>query len=536
MYSASEMAGSQGNDAYLRNALSKYQYPDLAQRDILQAFSHFKDLRPNVDSFVFNDGNRKELLCLAGTIPVTYKGTIYNIPVCVWLLETHPYNPPVVNVKPTATMQIKPGQYVDANGRVYLPFLFEWRHPQSDLLGLIQIMCIIFGETPPVFTKKAEGPTPRAGCPQGGLSYPLYMHPVIPSLPTPSPLSPPTNAAPLWHTPVRSQPKTTIVALHRSTIQQDMLSLFMEPTIIDMKLMVTFIGEKGADGQGLSRDAYCAFWKEFFTSACGEYERVPLLSPKYGQDEWKAVGRILLKGYIDCGVYPLQLSLAFSVAVIFGERSVSSDMLLQSFRMYLPEADRKVVDKALCGEVLDEDEQDDLLDLLSRVGCNSIPKKEHMRNTVLRMAHKELIQEPKYALDAMAETVCGQLQMLFPDVQKLRLMYENKTPTARKVINLLNCTPANKEQSDAFGYLKQFIKGLDNAMLKKFLRYFTGADLICTSHIDISFNRMVGLARAPQAHTCGPLIELPCTYRSYTELRQEFMAILESDYLKMDIV
>ncbi|XP_023931644.1 uncharacterized protein LOC112042014 [Lingula anatina] len=302
-----------------------------------------------------------------------------------------------------------------------------------------------------------------------------------------------------------------------------MLSMFMEDTIIGTKLKVTFIGERGTGGQGdAQKDAYCAFWNEFFsTSACGEYEKVPLLSPRYGREEWKAVGRILLKGYIDCGVYPLQLSLAFSSAFILGETSVSSDMLLQSFSMYLPEADRKIVDKALSGEDLDEDEQDDLLDLLTRMDCKGMPTKEDMCNTVLQIAHKKLIQEPKYAMDAMAETACGWLQILLPDVEKLRLMYESKTQTACK---------------KCLGYLKQFIKGLDNAMLQKFMRYFTGSDLICMCHIDISFNRMVGLAKAPQAHTCGPLIELPCTYRSYPELRQDFMAILESHRLNMDIV
>ncbi|XP_013401998.1 tumor susceptibility gene 101 protein isoform X2 [Lingula anatina] len=181
------MAGSQGNDAYLRNALSKYQYQHLAKRDILQALSHFKDLKPNVDSFVFNDGNRKELLCLEGTIPVTYRGTTFNIPVCLWLLETHPHNPPMVYVKPTANMQIMSGQHVDTNGKVYLSYLHEWRHPQSDLLGLIQIMCIIFGDNPPVFRKEAEGTSPRAGYVHSpiGLSHPLagrlfiisYTHP-----------------------------------------------------------------------------------------------------------------------------------------------------------------------------------------------------------------------------------------------------------------------------------------------------------------------------------------------------------------------
>ena len=55
-------------------------------------------------------------------------GVTYNIPVCLWIIDTHPYNPPMVFVKPTSTMQIKPGKHVDTNGRVYLPYLNEWRH------------------------------------------------------------------------------------------------------------------------------------------------------------------------------------------------------------------------------------------------------------------------------------------------------------------------------------------------------------------------------------------------------------------------
>jgi ESCRT-I complex subunit TSG101 len=140
-------------EAYLRSVLPKYKYPDLAKREILSALQSFTDLRPQLSTHVFNDGNARELLCLDGTIPVMYKGKTYNIPVCLWLLDTHPYNPPMVFVKPTAFMQIKPGKHVDANGRIYLPYLHEWKHPQSDLAGLIQILVCIFGEEPPVFAK-----------------------------------------------------------------------------------------------------------------------------------------------------------------------------------------------------------------------------------------------------------------------------------------------------------------------------------------------------------------------------------------------
>ena len=55
-------------------------------------------------------------------------GNNYNIPVCIWILDTHPYNPPMAYVRPTPVMQIKPNQYVDANGKVDLPYLRDWKH------------------------------------------------------------------------------------------------------------------------------------------------------------------------------------------------------------------------------------------------------------------------------------------------------------------------------------------------------------------------------------------------------------------------
>lgn len=160
------------HEAYLRSALGKYQYPDIAKRDILNAIQQFKDLRPNTDTYVFNNGQRKELLQLSGTIPVNYKGNTYNIPICLWLMESHPYNPPMVYVKPTATMQVKQGKHVDANGKIYLPYLHEWKHPQSDLYGLIQILTIIFGDEPPVYSRSAGQPPPTSTYPGQGANPP----------------------------------------------------------------------------------------------------------------------------------------------------------------------------------------------------------------------------------------------------------------------------------------------------------------------------------------------------------------------------
>lgn len=96
---------------------------------------------------VFNDGNNKELLNINGTIPVVYKSKFfcrcsinwehyinspfwadntYHIPICIWLMDTHPYNAPLAYVRPTADMQIKVSMFVDHNGKIYLPYLHDW--------------------------------------------------------------------------------------------------------------------------------------------------------------------------------------------------------------------------------------------------------------------------------------------------------------------------------------------------------------------------------------------------------------------------
>ncbi|XP_046844727.1 tumor susceptibility gene 101 protein-like [Xenia sp. Carnegie-2017] len=137
-------------DAFLRTKFKSNGYPNTSQAipDVKAALENYKTLRPNAKIFA-----NKELVCLEGTIPVVYRGSTYNIPICIWLQKSHPYIPPIVFVVPTPEMEIKVGRHVDTEGRVYLPFLSEWKHPGSDLYQLIQLLCMIFAETPPVFAR-----------------------------------------------------------------------------------------------------------------------------------------------------------------------------------------------------------------------------------------------------------------------------------------------------------------------------------------------------------------------------------------------
>uniref|UniRef100_A0A8C8SKU3 Tumor susceptibility 101 n=1 Tax=Pelusios castaneus TaxID=367368 RepID=A0A8C8SKU3_9SAUR len=181
------------SESQLKKMLAKYKYRDLTVQETTSVITQYKDLKPVMDAYVFNDGSSRDLMSLTGTIPVPYRGNTYNIPICLWLLDTYPYNPPICFVKPTSSMTIKTGKHVDANGKIYLPYLHEWKHPQSDLIGLIQIMIVVFGEEPPVFSRpttaapfqpyQATGPPNTSympGMPSGISPYPPG-HPPNPS-------------------------------------------------------------------------------------------------------------------------------------------------------------------------------------------------------------------------------------------------------------------------------------------------------------------------------------------------------------------
>lgn len=135
---------------------AKYKNVEHTKQDILNVIKHFKSLAPKLERYTFPNGITKELVCLDGTIPVVFRDATYNIPVCIFISENHPFEGPICYVRPTRDMTIKTSRHVDGSGRVYLPYLSEWKRDQCDIIGVIHIMRIVFGNMCPVYQKTAD--------------------------------------------------------------------------------------------------------------------------------------------------------------------------------------------------------------------------------------------------------------------------------------------------------------------------------------------------------------------------------------------
>ena len=99
----------------------------------------------------------------------------------------------------------------------------------------------------------------------------------------------------------------------------------------------------------------------------GAKEKVPSIRHDFQKNDWEAIARVLLYGYISTKYFPLNLSVAFVALCILGEEKLSNDLLLDSFKLYVSVDEKKVIDACMNGHFDNNDE--DTKDFLSSYKC-----------------------------------------------------------------------------------------------------------------------------------------------------------------------
>lgn len=97
------------------------------------------------------------MVALKGTIPITYKGALYHIPIHIWIMPNYPSDSPLMFVVPTAEMVFRQHHpHVDhTNGLVYLPYLSEWNPTTCKLQEGVNAMIMVFSKKIPVYSRVA---------------------------------------------------------------------------------------------------------------------------------------------------------------------------------------------------------------------------------------------------------------------------------------------------------------------------------------------------------------------------------------------
>ncbi|KAI9514167.1 hypothetical protein NQZ68_035631 [Dissostichus eleginoides] len=254
--------------------------------------------------------------------------------------------------------------------------------------------------------------------------------------------------------PRGSEKEVHYVKFRRLNIVQDVLNVFMDPKVMEVQLIMELINEKALDGEGVSREVYSAFWELFLQQCEGEDERAPRPRPDYSEKEWQAVV-----------------------------------------------TERESVEKVLEGN-LEEIDEEDLLDLFSRMGSHCLSSKDKIRAAIVVMAHKALLQEPKFIIDCFYSSIHKAVPRLLTK-ESIMELYGNKRPTNRKVAQRIKPSneSLNPQEQAALTYLLRYVRSLDQRKLEIFLRFCTGSSVLCKDSIEVTLNRLCGLSGRPVAHT-----------------------------------
>ena len=242
----------------------------------------------------------------------------------------------------------------------------------------------------------------------------------------------------------------------------------------------------------------------------GERERVPFVRHDYFVEEWEAVGRILVKGYMSISYFPTFLSKTFLCYCLFGNQ-VPDAIFLDSFTKYLSLVEEELIVDIIRKTQLPDDE-DEFTDFLDRFQCRRVVSNENVNKIILEISKQELIQKP-HLMIASLQPFVQQLKQYpqFQSISSVECLYDTLKPTTKKVLSSFVSNPESEGERDAFKFLQRFVRGLDMSKLERFLRFTTGMDILVGKNIEVTFIKCEGLGARPIAHTCGPVLEIPST-------------------------
>ena len=265
-----------------------------------------------------------------------------------------------------------------------------------------------------------------------------------------------------------------LITIRRVNIFDEVIQYFMdEGNGIRSRYSVQMVLPDGnlevaEDGGGVFRDFLVEFWGTFkkrYTEGCSVC--VPYINQLMGEREWKAMAKLFVIGYRQEGYLPIFLAPAFML-VVLSEDKPSDEVLMSSFLSFVEDIDGTVLREGL--KDFDTADHDEILSILSSYGCRTQITETNVKQVILQIAHKTLIQAPSFITKCWSPFLRKHLPPF--DVQA---EVEKLQPTTRKVLGILNFPPeAESEHRTTADYVRKFVKCLSQEDLEKFLRYCTG--------------------------------------------------------------
>ena len=330
--------------------------------------------------------------------------------------------------------------------------------------------------------------------------------------------------------------------VRRSHIYEDVIKLYstdLACILDEFPFRTSFEGERAVDVGGVTRDLFSAFFEEAYVKHFdGASLLVPVDIPNTYSPPFSALGAIFSHAYMVAGMLPVKIAFPTLASILLPNlKDLPNQLMLEAFLDSLSPHDACICREAL--KVVKQAEstfvsavQMGLITILSRYSVCETPKPAMLLNILISVANHYFLQKPAYFISEMKSAI-PDLHRPFWDkltCEEIHSIYRAQQVSASKVLAMLDDPQtSNLNEERVYGYLQQFIGSLREDELRSFLRFTTGSAVSSSVHISVCFNSLEGLARRPTSHTCSSCLELPSSYCSYGDFKQEFLAILQCD-------
>lgn len=165
------------------------------------------------------------------------------------------------------------------------------------------------------------------------------------------------------------------------------------------KLSLSFVDETGL-GDGVLREVFSTFFDSFLARFCeGNKQVVFVPHPSLTDEDYVAVGRIIMHRFLPTGTFPVQVAEAQIIQTVFVQ--VSEDCLVSSFLQLLQERECPILSKAqekggLFPSVA-------IVDILSEYDVTSIPTASSLPRVIKQVSRLEIIHKPFFLLKKIRE-------------------------------------------------------------------------------------------------------------------------------------
>ena len=303
------------------------------------------------------------------------------------------------------------------------------------------------------------------------------------------------------------------VVVSRDNIYDDMKSLYQKRNTILHKISISFKGEN-ATGNGVSRDAYSAYFDEVYARMDGFSEKVP--SQRFDDEDAEIFGKILTHAFVCFDIFPVGLSKsALNIAL---RNDVSDEELLGSFMQFIQPKEADIVNRFIKG-VFEEKDCQAISDILFEYSIFTKPKQDNVLDLMKKAAKVALINSPCYLMQKISEGMGSFWNKVTNDM--LDALYSCTLPTAENILENVIANETCPQDQKVCTWFHRYVRGCNKEELQMLMRFISGStSLQPYMKIRIEFIDQIACHLRPCSKTCFKILLLARQYSSFTEMKE----------------